>query len=96
MIAPEDQRAIDSVTRAERIKGETRARIYAVADPNKQASLLAAVLTGRLGEVDLATFARGQEWIEHTKAAGRKAIASGNDPAWPTVPPGVEELATRF
>lgn len=49
-----------------------------------------------LSEEDLDTIELGRVWIEAMQAECRRAIAQGDDPAWPDVPTGVSDLAKRF
>lgn len=47
-------------------------------------------------EGDLDTAAAWKAWVGLMQAECRRAIAAGDDPAWPEVPAGVPEMAARF
>lgn len=96
IITAEAKAATAAMTRAASIKAEVQARIFAVADQNTQASLLAAAVSGAMTDAEQVIFASGQAWIEATKAAGRAAVVSGDDPVWPDIPAGVVDLAGRY
>lgn len=96
LVSAETKATRDALIRAGALKMEVQQRIFGVVDQNTQASLLAAAVAGTLSTADQATFAAGQAWIEATKAAGRAAAVSGDDPVWPDVPAGVEDLASRY
>lgn len=96
LITAETKAAKAALIRAGALKAEVQQRIFAVVDQNTQASLLAAAVAGSFSESDAATFAAGQAWIEATKAAGRLAAQTGDDPIWPDVPDGVADLAARY
>ncbi len=90
------KRAVELQARLKQIKSEVEKRIVSIIDGNAQTSLLAAGLVGSLSAEDLEIFKKGQEWIEATKAEGRRVFAEGGEPSWPEVPDGVKELADRF
>lgn len=92
-----EAKATDAATaRAMAIKAEVQSRIFAIADQNTQASLLAAVVSGAMSNEEKVSFSVGQAWIEATKAAGRAAVISGDDPVWPDPPADVVSLAEKY
>jgi hypothetical protein len=96
MITSHEREAEALALRAGALKLEVQQRIFDVVDQNTQASLLAAMVAGTMTPEQQATFVAGQQWIEDTKAAGRAAAATGNDPIWPPIPEGVAELAALY
>lgn len=55
-----------------------------------------ALVAAGLQEGDLTLAQSWKSWVAAMQAACRDAILSGDDPAWPEVPEGVEALAARF
>lgn len=96
LITAEDKAAQQAADRAGSIKALVQERIFSVVDLNAQTSLLAAGLAGTLSADDAEIFKAGQQWIEATKAEGRRAAIAGDDPVWPEVPDGVAELAKLY
>ncbi|MCR9274400.1 MULTISPECIES: hypothetical protein [unclassified Mameliella] len=96
IVTAEERAEAEALARAQAIKAEVQARIFAVVDQNTQASLLAAMVADALDPADQATFVAGQTWIEATKQAGRDAIENDTVPVWPAIPAGVADLAERF
>ena len=70
-------------------KADCRSRILAVMDATVQINLSAAAAAGVLDPEDMATYRDALGWI----AAMRAACPSG---AWPGLPDGVADLASRF
>lgn len=49
-----------------------------------------------MNDADFTIAAAGRGWIAAMQAECRRAIAAGDDPAWPALPDGVAELVARF
>lgn len=82
--------------RVQELKSECATLIVDVIDERTFLNLQGAMITGDLDDARIEVFKLARTWIEDMQRACRNAIASGNAPDWPRVPPGVSALATEF
>ncbi len=80
----------------EAVTREMKSRIRAVADADARQAMLGARISGALTPEQEAVFDASQMWVMGMKSARDLAAQTGNDPDWPDVPPGVEDLAAAF
>lgn len=90
-----------TLQRLELAKVECRRRIYAVADEIAQINLAAAAGAALFTPSELLTYRAGLQWVDAMRQncgalATDHSADIADDKAWPDVPDGVAELASKY
>lgn len=101
MVTTQDAARAATAERIAQIKAACTERITSVLDQNTVANIQGALLIGALDDSEKAVFAAGHTWVRDTIETCRSLIENADaDPLdndlWPSVPPGVSEMAERY